>query len=417
MTTGFWSAGANPSASIDSPFFSKKYWQGGDGRVIPGRVSRKLQWNDYSMGHLKYKKVSNLTGLRNPATKVISVYQQVRPGVDNLVASSAFPRAYFDARWTANYEYKLQAKLLKKVKGHAYNMGVSLAEVDKLAGSVLGTIKTLTYGMLDLASGNWARFARRLGTGPPSKEMVRRLQAKDITGRFLEWRYAWSPVIDDAYESAKAFEELSNGPRQQIFKAVTVRKIVESVPGNYHDGLDEIMIGRCYTYEMYEELGAFRQMGLANPASILWERVPWSFVFDWFIPVGNYLELIGQIPYMNGRWLRSDFIRRTFSGWDQGLNAGTAPYWEPAPPWPLHEISSFQIERKVTFSAPSVPRPELNVAGAIHGKRIQNALSLAYQLVDKRLRKNLSVIEVPDKPPKNPGDTWIPPDVRQYFET
>jgi hypothetical protein len=31
-------------------------------------------------------------------------------------------------------------------------------------------------------------------------------------------------------------------------------------------------------------------LGVANPASIAWELVPYSFVVDWFVPVGNTLE-------------------------------------------------------------------------------------------------------------------------------
>lgn len=31
-------------------------------------------------------------------------------------------------------------------------------------------------------------------------------------------------------------------------------------------------------------------LGLTNPAAIAWELVPFSFVVDWFIPIGNFLN-------------------------------------------------------------------------------------------------------------------------------
>jgi hypothetical protein len=37
-------------------------------------------------------------------------------------------------------------------------------------------------------------------------------------------------------------------------------------------------------------LGLASRMGLVNPLSIAWEVVPFSFVVDWFLPVGNFLE-------------------------------------------------------------------------------------------------------------------------------
>lgn len=34
----------------------------------------------------------------------------------------------------------------------------------------------------------------------------------------------------------------------------------------------------------------FNQLGLVNPAYVLWDAVPFSFVADWFLPVGRYLQ-------------------------------------------------------------------------------------------------------------------------------
>ena len=32
------------------------------------------------------------------------------------------------------------------------------------------------------------------------------------------------------------------------------------------------------------------RLGLLNPISVAWELVPFSFLIDWFVPVGNYLD-------------------------------------------------------------------------------------------------------------------------------
>jgi len=39
-------------------------------------------------------------------------------------------------------------------------------------------------------------------------------------------------------------------------------------------------------------LSNLSQMGLLNPAEVAWELTPWSFVVDWFVPVGNVLEAL-----------------------------------------------------------------------------------------------------------------------------
>jgi hypothetical protein len=37
-------------------------------------------------------------------------------------------------------------------------------------------------------------------------------------------------------------------------------------------------------------LHALQGLGLVNPAEIAWEMLPWSFVIDWFLPIGNYIN-------------------------------------------------------------------------------------------------------------------------------
>jgi hypothetical protein len=34
------------------------------------------------------------------------------------------------------------------------------------------------------------------------------------------------------------------------------------------------------------------QTGFTNPINLLWELLPFSFVADWFLPIGNYLEAL-----------------------------------------------------------------------------------------------------------------------------
>lgn len=381
MTIGSWIVGTSPQGDANTPFYAKKYWDGDDGRVIGSRYSRKQKWNRYALGHFKYRMISNKAGLKRKDNGAVSVVTQVAPGIANLVVSSVFPESSFNALFTVKDEYKLLAKLLQKVKGHSYNMGVALAEVDKLAGTIVTTIKNLSLGIRDLKRLQFASFARRFGTNPPSSKKVKRLQFLDISGRFLEMRYAWEPAIADAYEAAKAFEALSNGPRQQIFRAGRSVESIVNVDGNYLVGSRKAVAHRSYTYEMYEEMSAVRQMGLANPASIIWERIPFSFVFDWFIPVGSYLELIGQVPFMKGRWMRSDSLRGLQAGWLPECVSSVSSTYTSVAPYPMMELQTFQMRRLVTFAPPTVPAPRLQVHGAVQGKRIANAIALAHQML------------------------------------
>lgn len=292
--------------------------------------------------------------------------------------TSTFPASQFSLIWTAREEAALLSKMLNKFKGHELNLGVSLAEVDKLADTVLGTLRNLVYGLDDLRKLRFTAFARRFGTRPPRKDRVDKLRLLDISGRFLEMRYAWQPAIQDVYESAKAFEQLSSGPRQSYTRTTKRRERKVTYFTNYGVGSQVVEAKRTYLFEMYEEMGFARQLGLSNPASILWERLPWSFVIDWFIPIGTYLELVGQIPFMKGRWCRTSSIKWTASGVISTAFPG-APFLVVAP-LPDGDWERFHLERSISAAAPPVPKPTFKVAGAVQGKRLQNAIALAHQV-------------------------------------
>lgn len=348
----------------------------------------KHKWNDYTMRHKRASSVTSTTTGYNALSGPFTVVESFANAYPN--ANAFFADPFTTGYWRTQDEYRLLAKMLAKVKGGSYNIGVSLAEVDKLATSVVGTVKNLGFGALDLASGRVNSFLRRFGIEGSERVQRRVLRAKDISGRFLEVRYAWEPAIADVYDACQAFEALSNGPRSKVYKCGRKRTIPATVALTYGQIDVVLTVKRTYTYEAYEELAAWRQMGLGNPASILWERIPYSFVLDWFIPIGTYLELIGQVPFLKGRWLRTDFSEYICSG-----RTRTKPnVINPANTNVITNGGDLDARmvwctRTPLSSAPSVPKPSISVAGAIHGKRIGNAIALAHQLFDRAANRML----------------------------
>ena len=383
MTTGYWFTG--PWNNGTEHIHAAKSWSGGDGKTIEDRYTYKPKWNSYEMAHARFHSNNpNKLGYIDKATNeyrtvdnhdFYAIYGPL--GAPGWIYQ-AFPSSLFNEYWTDREETALLAKLLKKVRGHDLDLGVALAEVDKLATSVVDTLKNLVYGVNDLSEGNFARFAQRFGTSPPNERRTKKLRTSDIPGRFLEMRYCWEPTINDAFEAATAFEQISSGPRQSVFKAG--KKRVEEVYDrrtNYDIVVPTtIEVRRSYIFEQYEEMAFARQLGLLNPATVLWERVPFSFVCDWFLPIGNYLNLIGQIPFMKGRWCRTSSIRQTargnlFSMPETASNAPALPYVDC-------DSNRFNLKRDTDFPfPPGVPIPSFRVHGAIQGKRVMNAIALA----------------------------------------
>jgi hypothetical protein len=270
-------------------------------------------------------------------------------------------------------------KLAETIRGHSFDLGVNIAEASKSYETIVSNVRTIGRSLLDLKHGDYAGALRNLGArrrGPRGHWDTRSLDAKDLSGRWLETQYAFLPLVSQSYEAAKALEAVT-GPRRLRFSAgsSTKRATLEgsdSLP-NYSMPWN-LTFSKRLIAELYEELSLQRSLGLVNPLEIAWEVVPYSFVVDWFLPVGSYIAAWGIIPKLVGRFLSAEkgaikngpiidyTVARNYA------NSGCR--------------QSKLIYSRVISSSLSVPRPEFNtVPRALSPKRLLNAVSLIHQVL------------------------------------
>jgi hypothetical protein len=390
MTTG--SYGLLPPASYDpvvaSPQASYKTWSGLNGKTEVFSGSLRTKWNPYSMearSLLGSAAPIVLRGKGSPGTAYAGKDVTWNFGGGRTLIGRLGLNNSIDS-YLQNQAFQ---KLLSRIKGHDFDLGVNIGQMGQTVNLLAGTLGSLGRAALALKRGDFASAARQLGARPrPSK-----LEAKDVSGRWLELQYGWLPLISDSFEAAKAFEEISNGPRRTTFKASVSQPLLEelSISAANFSCVVKGRKSRRLQYEMYEEMSANRQLGLYDPMSIAWELTPWSFVVDWFVPVGTYLDNLNQIPHLSGRWLINDYCKYEMQSPDWiWKNQNQLSTGNPQVPFadgksvrivshPLMAISSSKMARSVSNSPPAVPLPKLNVGGAIHGRRLWNAISLAHQ--------------------------------------
>jgi hypothetical protein len=187
-------------------------------------------------------------------------------------------------------------KVLGKMADAKTNLAVAYAEAHKTSNLILDTAKRILEAGRALKKGNLKGVARHLNISPSR-----------VHKTWLEYKYGWMPLLMDVHGAAEflAQQAITRKPRFRV-TAVTTRSrevsatvdegAVGGVPPNW-------MSKRVLTREMsvkstlwcelssphYSEL---QQLGLTNPALVAWELVPFSFVFDWFIQVGDYLTAL-----------------------------------------------------------------------------------------------------------------------------
>lgn len=348
-----------------------KTWSGGNGRTEQYGGKTRDKWNNYSCT------------IRSRVRNGHQVTYTKKPGAScgwsgNRTIPFSVPEPSPSISWGANDELKLQQRLLSKVKSHDFNLAVPLAEMGRTVSMVDSNLRKLGRAALALRRGDFATAARQLGTKPKTS----RLKTADVSGRWLELQYGWMPLLSDVYESSKAFEAISNGPRKTTVRASVTKRDRPTVTGP--DGLSKWETVQTYRksiqYEMYEELSVGRQLGLADPASVLWELTPWSFVVDWFIPIGSYLENYNQIPKLRGRFLTTVFREATGPhGLRHTAPQGNCYYKIITFPSPETDQSSYVVMSRTVSSTLTPPLPRFKAAGAVHGNRVWNAIALAQQ--------------------------------------
>ncbi len=372
-----------------------RVWNGSNGKYEIVAGSYRTKWNNYSTtSRTVYNKPGPIM-LRGLCTSSGPYYMKyiVYPfwGGDSL---TYIGDASLDTSVSASQQNAVLQKLLTKIKGHDFDLGVELGQMRQTVSLLSGNLGKLGRAAVALKRGDFVSAARQLGARSRSTN----LKGNDISGRWLELQYGWLPLLSSSFEAAKAFESMSNGPRRTTFEAsVSTTRTSNELslsPGNF-SAKCQGKLTRRLKYEMYEEMSAPRQLGLADPASILWELTPWSFVVDWFVPIGSYLDNLNQIPHLLGRWLITDMVQYAEQvptwKWISTAHQSTGPL--PGEPsgvlvrgstisvvsWPNPRVSAVKINRTFSSSPPSVPFPGIKASGAIHGNRLWNAIALAYQ--------------------------------------
>lgn len=191
-------------------------------------------------------------------------------------------------------------KALLKIGASKANLWVSLAERQKTVDLVTDSFRKLTSLLESVATprgragllGRLRREKRKLLKG-----------GKEFTDSYLAYRYGVLPTMLDLQGMAAAAEEaVLDKPVHLTGRAskkipVNSRRRTTWTPG---DGIvyDVDVEGkgesgakvRIDAVVYFQPFRTFERMGLVNLPNVGWELIPYSFVVDWFLGVGDWLQ-------------------------------------------------------------------------------------------------------------------------------
>jgi hypothetical protein len=278
--------------------------------------------------------------------------------------------------WTANDTIKLQDKLREKIMGSDFNAGVAIAESSKSLSLVANSATRIALALKAVRSGRPGDAALILTRNTSQEGVFKPPKATKNNrskwgGLWLELQYGWLPLVKDAQAGAQALAHAFSAPPQQIYRVKRTVKGLIAVDA--YVGGDGAQYTKGYLKAIIREKNMPILTGLLDPASIAWELLPYSFVIDWFVPIGNYLQNLALARGVEGTFVttihrHSEYERTSFR-------------FAPGFPTP-QTVSCYALKRegdiqRTVSTALSVPLPNVKpLSKALSFKHCLNAIAL-----------------------------------------
>jgi hypothetical protein len=110
--------------------------------------------------------------------------------------------------------------------------------------------------------------------------------SKGGSNNWLEYKYGWMPVLQDIHGAAKTLADIQYKPRNHVFHSR-----VKSQDLWRRDGMNGPIRYEakawCRVRVNTPSLSLGNKIGALNPLTVAWELIPFSFVADWFVNIGD----------------------------------------------------------------------------------------------------------------------------------
>lgn len=306
-----------------------------------------------------------------------------------------------------------EIRALNKLKDSNVNFAQFFAEAEQTVSLLGNTAKSLASALRKTKKGNIVGALKALGFGKNNRVRRRaaaavKRDAKKIAqslgsefigsnppagvqkaaSNWLAMQFGWLPLLSDLQGSAKLLaDRATQDPKRTRFsvRAVVKRGVEGQSKTSYvsHVYSDTVCRGNYGAFVRLDyffsnaALASVNADGLTNPASLAWEVTPFSFLSDYVINIGGYLE---NLDSSFGKEFVGGSVTR-FQNWTSRL-VETYDYQTAVTGSASRIVSYKRVTRAVYGSFPDATMHALQVRNPLKSaKRIANSCAILVQAV------------------------------------
>lgn len=175
--------------------------------------------------------------------------------------------------------------LRKKIGKLKYNLSSSVAEYRESVKLFLKTARVVHKAYREIRQGKFSLFKKR--------------KLKDIPASVLSYNFGIAPLTEDTFSAIEVLRFRMEQPLSRRMSAGTsVRRSADFFYGGWNVRAKGQLQQRTTIYfDILPSMSLSGDFDFGNPVEWVWELIPFSFVVDWLIPVGEYL---GTLDAMYG---------------------------------------------------------------------------------------------------------------------
>lgn len=209
-------------------------------------------------------------------------------------------------------------KSFEDLKGNVYNtaaLGLNFVEAHQALSMITRSATTILGVYRDIKELRFGSAATKLRMHFVPTGVSKH---KSAASNFLEYHFGLVPLLSDIHDAIELYREPiksleATRGRKSFHDSFNIRTDFQTGGGDFwrrseYYARDYLAVQGCTVHAITNNnLLSLEQWGVLNPLSLVWEAVPFSFVVDWFVNVGNVLSSFSAFSGMQ--------LTRTYTSW------------------------------------------------------------------------------------------------------